>query len=282
MHKNDRGASMLRKRLRQEYFSGLFSGKSLGSERSVSRSREPSQHSRGDSSVRADTSVYIPAHQRGRRIGESNSDSRRKEFYDRRRETESSRNHGYDYAKDRDRSKDYGKDKERDWQSETQGVVAETLHQIVAATPERKWMITRHAQGIRGRSRHKEKAPRLLSSSNAGSIRLLIVIIPKLIMIIPMCGAPAASEADRADDRLLSASIPHPSRNPCIPSLHVDVLPNTGAWSTDYINEATAAWLRSVGIKRKECSVTVCSGIGTPQQFCVPCRGVLYFRSDNI
>ncbi len=54
-------------------------------------------------------------------------------------------------------------------------------------------------------------------------------------------------------------------------------LPNTGAWSADYINEATAAWLRSVGIKRKECSVTVCSGIGTPQQFCVSCRGSYTF-----
>ena len=57
MPKNDRGASMLRKRSRQEDFAGV-SGKSLGSDRSVSRSREPSQHSRGgDSSVRADTSV---------------------------------------------------------------------------------------------------------------------------------------------------------------------------------------------------------------------------------
>ncbi len=113
MHKNDWGASMLRERSRQEDVVGL-SGKSLGSERSVSRSREPSQHSRGDSSVRADTSVYIPAHLRDRRIGESSSDSRRKEFYDRRREAESSRDHGHDYAKDRDRSKDYGKDKDRD------------------------------------------------------------------------------------------------------------------------------------------------------------------------
>ena len=72
---------------------------------------------------------------------------------------------------------------------------------------------------------------------------------------------------------MLSASIFHPSCNPRIPSLHVDVLPDTGAWSADYTNKATAVWLRSVGIKRKECSVTVCSGIGTPQQFCVPCRG---------
>jgi hypothetical protein len=30
------------------------------------------------------------------------------------------------------------------------------------------------------------------------------------------------------------------SRNPRIPSLHVDVLPDTGAWSADYINEATS------------------------------------------
>ena len=49
------------------------------------------------------------------------------------------------------------------------------------------------------------------------------------------------------------------SRSPRIPSLRVDVLPDTGAWSVDYINEATAAWLRSV---RKECSsVTVCYGV---------------------
>jgi hypothetical protein len=89
--------------------------------------------------------------------------------------------------------------------------------------------------------------------------------------------ASVANEVDRADDRLLSASIPHPSRNPRIPSLHVDVLPDTGAWLADYINEATAAWLRSVGIKRKDCSITVCSGIGTPQQFCVPCRGSYTF-----
>ena len=84
MHKNDRGASMLRKRSRLNDFAGR-SGKSLGSERSVSRSsREPPQHSRSDSSVRADTSVYVSAHQRDRRIGESNSDSRRKKFYDQR------------------------------------------------------------------------------------------------------------------------------------------------------------------------------------------------------
>ena len=50
-------------------------------------------------------------------IGEPNSDSRQKEFYDRRREAESSRDRGHDYAKDSDRSKDYGKDRERDRRS---------------------------------------------------------------------------------------------------------------------------------------------------------------------
>ena len=68
--------------------------------------------------------MYVPANQRDRRIGESNSDSRRKEFYEQRREAVSSsdqgrdyakdREHGRDYAKDRDRSRDYGKDKDRD------------------------------------------------------------------------------------------------------------------------------------------------------------------------
>ena len=114
---------MQRKRSRLDDSAGL-SGKSLGSERSVSRSRDPSHHSRGDSSVRADTSLYIPAHQRDRRIGELNSDSRRKEFCEQRREAVNSRDHGRDYAedrergrdyaKDRDHSKDYGKDKDQD------------------------------------------------------------------------------------------------------------------------------------------------------------------------
>jgi hypothetical protein len=96
MHKNDRGGSMQQKRLRQEDLSALPS-KSLGRERSVSRSREPSQNSRGDSSAQADTFAYIPAQQRDRRIGdESNLDSRRKEFYDRRREAENSHDRGHD------------------------------------------------------------------------------------------------------------------------------------------------------------------------------------------
>ena len=78
---------------------------------------------------------------------------------------------------------------------------------------------------------------------------------------------PVANEADRADDRLISASNPHPSRNPRIPSLHVDVLPDTGAWSADYINKATAAWLRSVGIKHKTV-VLRCYNRDAPAMLC--------------
>ncbi len=175
---------MLRKRSRQEDFAGL-SGKYLGSERSVSRSREPSQHSRGDSSVRGDTSVYIPAHQRDRRIGESNSDSRRKEFYDRRRETESSRDHGHDYAKDRDRSKDYGKDKDRD---RHKGTVRDPKSSGRDPTPDRcshsREKVDDHKKraGDSQGSRQQGKAPRLLSSSNAGSIRQLLMMIRQLLL----------------------------------------------------------------------------------------------------
>ena len=113
MHQNDSEASMQRKRIHREELSALKS-KSHCRERSVSRSREPSQNSRGESSARIDAFAYIPARQRDRCIGESNSDSRRKEFYDRRHEAKSSHDRGHDYAKDRDRNKDYGKDRERD------------------------------------------------------------------------------------------------------------------------------------------------------------------------
>jgi hypothetical protein len=61
--------------------------------------------------------------------------------------------------------------------SETQEVVAETLHKIVAAIPERESGRSQEARGgfagQEGQSRHKGKAPRILSSSNAGSIRQL-------------------------------------------------------------------------------------------------------------
>ena len=77
--------------------------KSLGRERSVSRSRDPSQNSHGNFSTRTDPFAYIPALQCDRRIGESNLDSCRKEFYDRCREAESSRDRDHDYGKDRDR-----------------------------------------------------------------------------------------------------------------------------------------------------------------------------------
>eukprot|EP01034_Spumella_vulgaris_P034740 gene34740-42849_t len=63
------------------------------------------------------------------------------------------------------------------------------------------------------------------------------------------------SDVLREEDHLLAASLPHPANpsDPHLPRLFVDVLPDTGAWSANYINEATAEWLRSVGIKREEC-----------------------------
>ena len=204
-----------------------------------------------------------------------NSDSRRKEFYDRRREAESSHDRGQDYTKDRDRNKDYGKDRERDRHG---GSVRDPRSSGRDPTPDRRShsreKVDGHKQEARGDSRDKKYGqdtrekrrdfyphPARDRSNNCECTQ---VDDDYTNVCAFFDAAPVANEADRADDRLLSASIPHPSRNPRIPSLHVDVLPDTGAWSADYINEATAAWLRSVGIKRTECSVTVCSGIGTP------------------
>ena len=81
------------------------------------------------------------------------------------------------------------------------------------------------------------------------------------------------------EDCLLAASLPHPAdpNNPDLPRLFVECLPDTGAWSANYINEATAEWLQAMGVKRQECRVSVCSGIGTSQQFCVPCGGTYTF-----
>ena len=141
IHQNDRGASMQRTRICREELSALPS-KSLARERSVSRSRKPSQNSRGISSARTDAFAYIPAHQCDRRIGESNSDSRRKEFYDRRREAESSQIAGMTImpriviATRTTARIECGIDTAEP--SATHGVVAETLHRIVAATPGRK------------------------------------------------------------------------------------------------------------------------------------------------
>ena len=91
----------------------------------------------------------------------------------------------------------------------------------------------------------------------------------------------AVSDANvvQKEYRLLAASLPHPAdpSNPLLPRLFVDVLPDTRAWSANYINEATAEWLRSMGVKRQECSTRVCSGLGTSQQFCVPCGGTYTF-----
>ena len=57
------------------------------------------------------------------------------EFYDRRREAESSHDRGHDYAKDRDRNKDYGKDRERDRHS---GTIRDTRSSGRDPTPDRR------------------------------------------------------------------------------------------------------------------------------------------------
>ena len=190
-------------------------------ERSVSRSREPSQHSRGDSSGRADTFAYIPAHQRDRRIGESNSDSRRKEFYDRRREAESSHDRGQDYAKDRDRNKDYGKDSERDRHGRS---ICDPRSSGRDPTPDRRShsreKVDGHKQEARGDSRDKKYGqdtrekrrdfyphPARDRSNNCECTQ---VDDDYTNVCAFFDAAPAANEADRADDRLLSASISHP------------------------------------------------------------------------
>jgi hypothetical protein len=166
------------------------------------------------------------------------------------------------------------------------GVVAGTLHQIVAVSHFRE-KVDDHKKragdsrdkkdGQETRDRRRDSSPHP-ARDQSGNCECTQVGDDYSNVCAFLDAAPVANEADWADDRLLSASIPHPSRNSRIPSLHVDVLPDTGAWSADYINEATAAWLRSVGIKRKDCSVTVCSsGIGMSQQFFVPCRGSYTF-----
>ena len=258
MHQNDRVASMQRKRIRREELSALPI-KPLGRERSVSRSREPSQNSRGESSARTDAFAYIPAHQRDRCIGESNSDS----FYDRRRKADISRDRGHDNAKDRDRSKDYSKNRERDRHS---GTVRDTRSSGRDPTPDRRShsrdKVDDHKKrtgdardkkdGQDPKRKRREFSPHPARDRSSNS-ECTQVFDDYTNVCAFLNAAPAANEADREDNRLLSASILHPSRNPRIPSLHVDVLPDTGAWSADYTNKATAVWLRSVGIKRKEC-----------------------------
>ena len=69
MPKSERSASLQRKRFCQEELA-VHPSKSRGQERSISRSRDPSQNSRGNSSARMDLNAFVPAHQRDHRIGE--------------------------------------------------------------------------------------------------------------------------------------------------------------------------------------------------------------------
>ena len=73
------------------------------------------------------------AHQRDRRIGETNTDTHRKNYYDRRRDGESSRDRGHDTGKDRDR--DSGRNRER---FHLAGKTATLVEVVRDPTPERR------------------------------------------------------------------------------------------------------------------------------------------------
>jgi len=180
MHKNDRGASMQRKRIPKEELSALPS-KSLGRERSVSRSWDPSQNSRAWRFLcanRRNNRVY-PGSPMRPPYWRTNSDSRRKEFYDRRREAESSWDRGHDYGKDSDRDKDYdGKDRERDfWRSgidrDSPGSDTGSPQQPLQGESGRSQEAHGGCAGQEKRSRPQGKTPQILSPPSAGSIKQL-------------------------------------------------------------------------------------------------------------
>jgi hypothetical protein len=107
--------------------------------------------------------------------------------------------------------------------SETKGVVVETLHQSVAATPERRWTITRSAQdkkdGPDTRERRHEFSPHPTRRDRSGNCECTQVDDDYTNVCAFFDASPIANEADRVDDQLLSASIPHPLRHPRLPSL---------------------------------------------------------------
>jgi hypothetical protein len=177
----------------------------------------------------------------------------------------SSRDHGRDYAKDWDHSKDYGKDKDRDRYKgagcDQRSCGRDPTPDCRSHSREKVEDHKKRAEDSRDTKEGHDTRDRCHDSSphpardRSSNCKCTQVDDDYSNICTFLDAAPVANVADRADDRLLSASIPHPSRNPRIPSLHVDVLPDTGAWSAEYFNEATAAcWLlSSVGIKRKEC-----------------------------
>jgi hypothetical protein len=100
-----------------------------------------------------------------------------------------SHNRGHYYAKDRDRNKDYGKKSDGIGTAESSATqVAKILRRIVAATPERKWTITRNARGIHG-TRRTVKIPEkngATSPLTQHEIDQATVSVLKLMMIIQM------------------------------------------------------------------------------------------------
>ena len=104
------------------------------------------------------------------------------------------------------------------------GVVAETLHRIAAVTVDDHKKRTGDARDKKSVQDPKER--RREFSLHPARDRSSNCECTQVANVCAFLDAPAPNEADRADDRLLSASSPHPSRNPHIPSLHFDVLPD--------------------------------------------------------
>ncbi len=141
----------------------------------------------------------------------------------------SSRDHGRDYAKDRDRGRDSDKDKDRD---RYKGAGRDQRGSGRDPTPDRRShsrdkvedhrkragesQDKKDGQDARDRRRESSLHPARDRSNNCECTQ---VDDDYSSVCAFLDAAPVANEADRADDRLLSASIPHPSRNPRIPSL---------------------------------------------------------------
>ena len=106
--------------------------------------------------------------------------------------------------------------------------MAETLHQKVDDHKKRAEDSRDKKDGQDTRDRRRDSSPHP-ARDRSGNCECTQVTDDYTNVCAFFDAAPVAKEADRADDRLLSASIPHPSRNPRIPSLHVDVLPDTEA-----------------------------------------------------
>ena len=60
--------------------------------------------------------------------------------------------------------------------------------------------------------------------------------------------------------------------------LLINVLPDTGAASNDYVSEDTAAWLKKQGQTSCKCEGEICSGVG--DSMCTPCLGQYHIEIE--